>query len=42
MRNLLIALVFTLLPIVVAAESPEEKGSQSYKKPIGAILAGWI
>jgi outer membrane lipoprotein-sorting protein len=26
MRNLLIALVFTLLPIAVAAESPEEKG----------------
>ena len=26
MRNLLIALVFTLLPFVVAAESPEEKG----------------
>ena len=26
MRNLLIALVFTLLPLAVAAESPEEKG----------------
>ena len=26
MRNLLIALVFTLLPTTVAAESPETKG----------------